>query len=262
MRSALLAGLAALILVSPARAQSPSSDDARQASLTLLPHYTFHLNAGHLSSADPRYVWDTNFGGEVDLLGWSRMRATFTANYQAVLGEEIRAFDPNQGNYILAGSLSARVSAVEVTGVFHHESRHLGDRPKRAAVAWNMAGARVAHTLVRGPWRVMSQGDLRGVVQRALVDYRWEAAGEVRARRSVAPSTAVIGGVSLRHLATDGSRSRGGQTGTHAEGGLRFDGRQGALELYVAHERVVDPFPLEFSTARWWVAGFRLLSRD
>ena len=50
------------------------------------------------------FVWDTNFGGELDVVDYGTGRATFVANYQAILGDEFRHFDPNQGNYILSGS--------------------------------------------------------------------------------------------------------------------------------------------------------------
>ena len=58
------------------------------------------------SGDDPRYVWDADFGGELDIVDYGAGRVTFEANYQVVLGEEIRSFDPNQGNYILAGLAS------------------------------------------------------------------------------------------------------------------------------------------------------------
>ena len=46
-------------------------------------------------------------------------RAAFVANYQVILGDEFRRFDPNQGNYILSGSASVRTSEVEIHGVFY-----------------------------------------------------------------------------------------------------------------------------------------------
>jgi hypothetical protein len=59
----------------------------------------------------------------------------------------------------------------------------------------------------------------------------------------------------------DGTRNRGGQTGFRADGGLRFEGAAGAIELFVAAERRIDPHQLEFSTATWASVGMRLLSR-
>jgi hypothetical protein len=59
----------------------------------------------------------------------------------------------------------------------------------------------------------------------------------------------------------DGTAGRGGQTGYRAEGGFRFEGAGGAVELVAGVERRIDPSPLEFGTATWMTAGFRLLSR-
>jgi hypothetical protein len=59
----------------------------------------------------------------------------------------------------------------------------------------------------------------------------------------------------------DGSQNRGTQTGVRGEGGVRLEGRAGAVELYVAAERRIDPYPLEFNVDHWIGAGFRLLSR-
>jgi hypothetical protein len=66
---------------------------------------------------------------------------------------------------------------------------------------------------------------------------------------------------SVRRLGVDGSRDRGGQTGVRGEAGVRLEGSGGAVELFVSAERRIDPYPLEFSTATWVTAGFRLLTR-
>src|ERR1051325_1810542 len=115
----------------PAYAQGP---------IQFFPRYDFHLGAERLSQSDPRFVWDTNFGGDMDFVDYGRGRATFAANYEAVLGKEFRAFDPNQGDYLLDTSLSGRVHGYEFAALLHHTSRHLGDRFKRIPVAWNMFG--------------------------------------------------------------------------------------------------------------------------
>ena len=88
-------------------------------------------------------MWDADFGGELDVVDYGVGRFTFEANYQVVLGEEIRSFDPNQGNYILAGIVSARTRGFEIAGQLYHQSRHLADRPKEEAIDWNTLGGRV-----------------------------------------------------------------------------------------------------------------------
>ena len=74
-------------------------------------------------------------------------RLSGIVEYEAILGDEFRAFDPNQSCYTLEVSSSYRIKATEIAGVFHHVSRHLSDRSKTFPIAWNMAGARVLRQL-------------------------------------------------------------------------------------------------------------------
>ena len=260
IRRCLLA-LALVAGASPAAAQPPLPPPPHASpAVEFLPRFTFHLTAEHLSSSDPRFVWDTNFGGELDLVDYVAGRLTFVANYQAILGEQFRRFDPNQGNYILGGSLSVRPRGFELAGVFHHESRHLSDRVKRQAVDWNMIGARVSTARTRGRVQYQGRADVRGVVQQSFVDYRWELDTDARARVSVSPLAALIAGGGVRMLGVDGTGGRGTQHGFRAEGGVRLQGRGAAVELFLAGERRIDPYPLEFSNATWVTAGFRLVS--
>jgi hypothetical protein len=225
------------------------------------PRFDFHLTAEHLSSPDRRFVWDTNFGGELDVVRVRQTRLTFVANYQAMLGEELRPFDPNQGNYILAGSITTRLAGFEVGPVFYHQSRHLSDRTKRLPVDWNMFGGRVARHQAAGRGAWDARADLRRVVQKSYVDYVWELDAELRGRVDLGPRVALVGGGGLRHLGVDGSRQRAGQTGGRADGGVRFEGTAGAIELFVAAERRIDPYQLAFGTAHWVSVGMRLLGR-
>jgi hypothetical protein len=227
----------------------------------MLPRFDFLVGMEYLVEDDPRFVWEGRFEGELDFIDFGRGRVTFTGSYEVLLGEELRIFDPNQGDYTLAGSLSARLRGVEVAGVFHHVSRHLSDRPKRQAIDWNMAGARVHGAFARGRTEVESRVDVRGVVQRSYVDYRWEldTATRVQVRVALHASALVSGGV--RVLGVDGSRERGTQYGARSEGGVRLEGQAAVVELFVAAERRIDPYQLEFSTRSWVSAGFRLLRR-
>ena len=251
-----LVALALLAGAFPASAQT-----AAQPSVEFLPRALFHMTAEHLSGDEVRFVWDAHLGGEIDLVDFGRGRLTFLGDYQVVMGEELKKFDPNQGNYILEGSASVRFPAVEVAGVFYHQSRHLSDRPKIQAVDWNMVGVRARHAWIAGAMHLDARADVRGTVQRTLVDYRWEFDGRIRADRVLRPGIGLLWSGAVRHLGVDGTRDRGGQTGFRAEAGVRFDGSAGALELFLAGERRIDPYPLEFSTMTWLTAGFRLLSR-
>jgi hypothetical protein len=257
------AALALLLLVysRPVAAQAAAPADPPRRTVEILPRAAFHLTAEHLSGDDISFVWDTNFGGELDLVDYGAGRATFVANYQAILGDEFRHFDPNQGNYILSGSSSFRTRWVELAGVFYHQSRHLSDRANRVAVAWNMMGGRAQRVFTVGRTHVDAHVDVRGVVQKSFVDYDWEIDSGVRSDVHIRPGIGALVALGVRRLAVDGTQNRGDQTGFRAEAGVRIEGHGGAMEFFLATERRVDPYPLEFGTARWVTAGFRLLSR-
>ncbi|HEX5107931.1 MAG TPA: hypothetical protein VFV95_05775 [Vicinamibacterales bacterium] len=256
-----LALASALFALVPGRATAQSTPPAPPAAgrVDYLTRFAFHFGAEHLSSDDPLYVWDANYGGEVDLVDYRAGRAIFYANYQVILGEELHAFDPNQGNYILGARVSARLHALEAALVFHHESRHLSDREKQQPVDWNMLGARLSRSFVWPRLFLDARADLRGVVQRSFVDYEWEIDLRAHGTIPVSPRVAVVSDVSLRHLGVDGSAGREGQTGARGEGGVRLSGGAGAVELFLAAERRIDPYPLQFGTIRWFSAGFRFV---
>jgi len=246
-------------VAAPARAQDPTQPPPPR--IRFIPRYDFHISADRLSTDDARFVWDTNFGGEVDLVDYVLGRATFTGNFESVLGNQFRNFDPNQGNYLLDGSLSWRERGIEVAALFHHTSRHLSDRFKRSAVAWNMLGVRVQHDIAVRKTAIQLKGDLRGTLVKNNVDYDWETGGDVRVAVPLRAAVSFITTGRLQLLGVDGSQQRGTQTGARAEAGVRIAGEKGAIELIVAAERRVDPYPLEFSTLNWVSAGFRFVSR-
>ena len=248
-----ICALALMASASPASAQN---------AILFFPRFDFHLSADHVSSDDARFVWDTNFGGDMDFVDYGRGRTTFAANYEAVLGEQFRRFDPNQGNYLLDVSTSLRAHGIEVAALFHHTSRHLSDRFKRNPVDWNMFGASVAHDARRGATQIRAQGDVLGVLLKSSVDYSWEANGRVYVRVPLHPHISAISAGSARLVGVDGSRNRGTQRGARAEAGLRFEGQGGsAIEVVVAAERRIDAYPLENSVMSWFSAGFRFVSR-
>ena len=252
--------LAVVLCAGTAAAQIPT-EEIPPRKIEFLPRSVFHMSAEHLSGDDVMFVWDTNFGGELDVIDYRTGRASFVANYQAILGDEFRHFDPNQGNYILAGSASLRAMQVELAGVFYHQSRHLADRANSVPVAWNMMGGRVQRAFTIDKVRMDARVDVRGVVQKSFVDYSWEIDSGVRSDVQIRPGIGVFGTGDLRLLGVDGTQNRGNQTGFRLEGGLHAEGRAGAMEFFFAVERRVDPYPLEFGTASWLTVGFRLLSR-
>ncbi len=170
MRQRVLMVLAMIAGAVPAFAQQP---------VQFLPRFDFHLAAERLDGDDdPRFAWDADFGGEIDVVDYGVGRATFTANYEVVMGNELRRFDPNQGNYIMAGLLSVRAAGFELAGMFYHQSRHLSDRRKVAAIDWNMFGARLARDMTRGRARWNARADLRRTIKQSFVDYQWELDAE------------------------------------------------------------------------------------
>jgi hypothetical protein len=243
----------------PAFAQATPPQD--NGGFQLFPRYDFHLTAEHLSHDDPRFVWDMNYGGELDLFGYRSTRLTFVANYQAMLGEQMWEFDPNQGNYTIAGSLTTVIRGFEAGPTFYHQSRHLSDRAKDFPIDWNMLGGRLARHIVEGAGTVDLHVDVRRTIVKTTVDYEWELHAGGQGLYRLHPHVAVVGGGFLRRLTVDGSKHRGTQTGGRVDGGVRIDGTKGAVEFFLAFERRIDPYQLEFSTERWTSVGMRFLSR-
>ena len=227
----------------------------------IFPRFDVHFDGEYLLSDDPRFNWAFDLGGAFDVVDWGRGRATFTANYEAVAGEQFRRFDVNQGNYLLEGAATFRLRRVEVAAVWHHMSRHLSDRPKRFAIDWNMIAGRVAGNWTRGTLAAAWQTNFRKTVTNAYVDYDWEVESAVNVRAPFTPRYGATAAAGVRVIGVDGSRGRGTQMAGRAEAGVRLTGGVAAAELFVGVERTVDPYPLEFGTANWFLAGLRLLSR-
>jgi len=255
--------MALLVLVSAvsARAQDATPSPEPERKVEFMSRTAFHMAAEYLSDDDPRYTWDADFGGELDVVDYGYGRFTFEANYQVVLGEEIRSFDPNQGNYVLAGNVSARTRWFEVAGQLYHQSRHLADRPKEEAIDWNTLGGRVRKAFKYREATFDARADVRGVFMKTTVDYSWELDAALRSDVKVRPGVGLLAAADVRYLGVDGSQDRGNQTGYKVEGGVRLEGRRGAVEVFIAGERRIDPYPVEVGVAEWFTAGFRLLSR-
>jgi hypothetical protein len=247
----------------PVFAPAPSAPE-------FLTRYDFHMSFASLvasesapqAAPDPRFSWDTHFGGSADVVDYVAGRAGLTIDYQAVLGSEYRPFDPNQGNYMLEGFVSARLGATEIAVIFHHVSRHLSDRPKPFAVAWNEVGGRAMHQLALGTTTV--DADLEGghIVQHSYVDYTWRGEMHLLVRHPFSDRLGVFGHGSGQLVAVDETVAhRRTQTGGLVEAGVRLNGRAAALEVFAGYEKRVDADPLDRLSRHWGLAGFRLLSR-
>lgn len=246
--------------VTPAAAQMvPASAPAEPGFFT---RYDFHLTGTALSIDDQRFSWSARFGGDLDLIDYVVGRTSIAADYEVFLGNEIRAFDPNQSNYTLEASSSLRVGPTELVGVFHHVSRHLSDRPKRAAIAWNTAGARVLRRWGLAGSTIDLNVDAARVVAHAEVDYTWIGQVDVLVRRSLTPHVGAYVHGAAQLFGVDPLRAgRARQTGGMGEAGLKLNGRAGALELFAGYEKRVDASPFDRRPLRWGMAGFRLVNR-
>jgi hypothetical protein len=245
---------------------------AAPAAPEFLTRYDFHLSIASLMPSTPtptpavpdqRFSWDSHFGGSFDFADLVVARLGVNADFQAVMGSEYRPFDPNQGNYTLEGFVSARVAPdTEVAGIFHHVSRHLSDRPKSFAVAYNEIGARAMSRVAVGPTTV--DIDLEGgrAVQHSYVDYTWIGEAQVSIRRPVNPHVGVfVHGIGQAFAVDEVVAGRGAQAGGLVEGGVRLTGRAAALEIFAGYEKRVDADPLDRLSRRWALLGFRIVSR-
>lgn len=268
-----LAACFALVFAAHAAAQETQPIVApASAAPDFLTRYDFHLSIASLITStatpapavpDQRFSWDSHFGGSFDIADLVVARLGVTADYQAVMGSEYRPFDPNQATYMLEGFVSARVAPdTEVAGIFHHVSRHLSDRPKAFAVAYNEIGGRLMRRQVVGTTTV--DVDLEGgrAVQHSYVDYTWLGEAQLLVRHPINPRVGVFAHGSGQVYAVDELvAKRGTQGGALVEAGVRVTGRAGVLEIFAGYEKRVDADPLDRLSQRWGLAGFRLLSR-
>jgi hypothetical protein len=246
-RRAAAAACLTLAFALPAAAQIPQPVAVpAPAGYQFLPRFDFYFTMASLrAEKDPaeRFWWDTHYGGSFDIVDYKVGRA-------AVL------------NYILEASLSARARETEIVGVFHHVSRHLSDRPKDFAIAWNALGGRLLRRVTSERATLDVDLDIGRVVRSSFVDYRWIMSLDLRVERQVHPRVGVFAHGQGQVITVDGSVDRGTQTGGLVEGGLRLGGDAAILELFLGYENRVDAYPLERIPRHWGLVGFRLLSKQ
>jgi len=244
---------------------------AAPAAPDFLSRYDFHLSIARLITETPtpppavpdeRFSWDARFGGSFDIVDLVVARLGVLIDYQAVMGSELRPFDPNQGNYAMEGFVSGRVNPdTEVAGIFHHVSRHLSDRPKEFAVAYNEVGGRLLHRRSFGSTTM--DLDLEGgrAVQHSYVDYTWIGEGQLLVRHPINERIGLFAHGHGQVFAVSDLANRGTQAGGQFEAGVRIRGKAAFLEIFGGYEKRVDADPLDRLSQRWGLAGFRLLSR-
>lgn len=261
-RHAALVACLTFMAAIPAVAQQPQGITDRPANAEFFSRFDFNLSAAKLAHPDQRFSWDTHWAGDFDLVDYVHGRASFLADYQALLGSEFRPFDPYQSSYLLEASGSVRSGRTEVLGVLSHVSRHLGDRFKRLAVAENSLGPRVMRRFTEGKSTIEFRADVRKVIARAYVDYDWISDVDLTLRRDLTPRTGVYARGFGQTIAVDKTiAGRGRQSGGRLEAGVHLRGTDGALELFFGGERVVDADLLDRLPRRWAFGGFRLLGK-
>jgi hypothetical protein len=257
--AALLAGLV------PALASAEPAPSWRRADphSGFLTQFNFQIGVEALSGSDPRFRWDADVGGDVDVVDYRRGRVNARFNYEIVLADVLQPFDPLFNDYTIDLSSSLRTGRGEIAMLFQHVSRHLGDREKAYGIAWNLLGVELRERRARGRLEWQARGRALGVVMQSSVDYVAELGGDVATRYRLTPLVALTGTGTLRAVfVEDAGPARGHQLGARVEGGVRFVGQRAALELYAALERRVDPDPFDLGPVTWALAGFRVRGLD
>ncbi len=228
--------------------------------------YDFQLHANLLTGDNPdQFRWDTHFGGEFDIFNYVKGRATIVTDYEAVLGSELRPFDPNQGNYTLEPAASWFFGKDEVAFVFHHVSRHFSDRPKRYAIAFNIMEGRYLRKFHVNGTSVAVRTGVGKIIQHSDVDYTWAADWDVTIVHPMNPHVHWYGRTTGEMYGTDPVvRGRSDvQHTTRLEVGTRLIAEKADLELFVGFERRLDATPVDYfrPPVTWGIIGFRIASK-
>ena len=259
---AVLAAVALTALVVPVSAQ-PAHVVRPAEELGFLTSFNYHLSLETLGEDDPQFSWVGYFGGDFDFVGGPRGRGNVAFDYEVVLGDELQPFDPNQGNYGIELLGAGRLGPVELGLLFHHSSRHLGDRAKDFGIAWNLLGPQVL-------WTRESPAAVLQVRARALkavtidfVDYSAEFSADALYRHRIGRLTSVVlrGDVVARTIDRDVS-NRGTQSGWRVDAALRIAGRAAGLELFGGAERRIEASAFGARPMTWGLVGLRILNPD
>ena len=266
MKSAIVCFCVLLAATASAQQPGPQPLEGPIEHFEFFSRYDFQLQANLLSGDDGRrFRWDTHFGGEFDILNYVRGRATVVTDYEAVLGSELRPFDPSQGIYILEPAASWFVGKNEVAFVFHHISRHFSDRPKPYSIAFNIIEGRYLRKFRMNDTTLAVRTSLGKVVQHSDVDYAWTADWDVTLVHPMNPHVHWYGRTTGEMYGTDPVvRGRTDvQHTTRLEAGTRLIAKKADLELFVGFERRLDATPLDYlrPVVTWGIAGFRIASK-
>ena len=257
-RTVVAAAAMLLALAADAAAQTAAPGQP----VAFLPQAGFHFQFAGLVANDTRFDWHGIVGFDIDVVDYRRGRATFSAEYEGVLGHERRLYDLNHGNYRFEATGSYRAGRTEIALLTVHVSRHLSDREQPGAVSWNLIGVRARRHLTRGQSTFDAQGSFGFAGQQAFVDYNWVADARVAWQHPVNERIDLIStGTGILIGVNEDVAGRPNLCGGRIEGGVRINGTRAALELFAGYERRVDAFPADRFRVRMFTAGFRLVSR-
>jgi hypothetical protein len=227
--------------------------------------YDYQIEINVLSGDNGReFRWDSHYGGAFDLINYWKGRLSVVADYEAVLGSELRPFDPNQGIYILEPSASWFVGRNEFAFAFHHVSRHLSDRPKNYAIAYNAAEGRYLRKFVLPHDTTLAvRASLGHILQHSQVDYTWVVDWDVTAKHPMNPHLELYGRTTGEMFGVNPLvRFRNGvQHTARLELGTRIIGKKADLELFLGAEHRLDASAIDFVPVSWAIAGFRIASK-
>ena len=219
----------------------------------------FSASLAAIETADPRFSSVERSRADVDLGAYPAGRINFFFDAELVMGSERRRFDLDQGNVIVETSASYRLGSLELTGVVHHESRHVVDRLSDRVVAWHTIGARVTQAYTIGPSAFAVTLDYGHVMQSTFVDYRWTSQLTLRYDRPIARAAHLFAIGSSGLIGVDELiANRDTQVGARFEAGVRLPGAHAALDLFSAYERRIDGYPTSRQASSWFELGFRL----
>jgi len=210
--------------------------------------------------ADERFSWDTHFGGSFDLLDlvWPRR---CDGRLPGGGGQRIPPVRSQPGQLHSRSVRDGRAGGGEIGAIFHHVSRHLSDRPKRDAIAWNELGARLLRRISVGPTLVDLDVEGGRAIQHSFVDYTWLGEVNVLVRHPINERSASSGAPADSSSPSTRNWRAGRPDGRAGRGGVRLIGRAAIMEIFAGYENRVDAYPLDREPQHWGLTGLRLLSR-
>ena len=260
--------LVLLFAAAPAFAQisGPQPLDGPSDHFDFFPRYDFQLEANLLTGDNPDlFRWDAHFGGEMDVFNYIKGRLTVVTDYEAVMSDQLRPFDPNQGIYTLEPGASWFVGKNEIGFVFHHISRHLSDRLKTYAIAFNIIEGRYLRKFELNGTSVAVRAGGGKLAQHSDVDYTWTANWDVTLIHPMNARVHWYARTTGEMFGTDPAvRGRSDvQHTARLEVGPRLIGTKADFEFFAGFEHRLDASPTDYfrPVVNWGIVGFRIASK-